>query len=154
MAPPASLSVLVALDEAPVSVRAAQEAVRIFAGLPSVTFLVVNVARLPVPWVGAAGFGVVSPLIVDTAERSGLGDERELFDSARAIGIPDPAIEAREGDPVEQICAVADEHAVDVIVVGSHDKSWLWKLFSPSVADGVAHRSSRPVLVVSGEADV
>lgn len=151
MPAPTPISVLVALDEAPVSVRAAREAVRIFSGLPAVSFLVVNVSRLPVPWVGAAGFGVAAPLLVDPADPSELGDEREIVDWARAIGVPDPTVEVRAGNAVEQICAVAEEHDVDVIVVGSHDKSALWRLISPSVADGVAHGSSRPVLVVSGE---
>jgi nucleotide-binding universal stress UspA family protein len=48
------------------------------------------------------------------------------------------------------LCKVADRHDVDVIVVGSHDKTGLRRLFDPSVADGVVHRSPRPVLVVSG----
>jgi nucleotide-binding universal stress UspA family protein len=45
---------------------------------------------------------------------------------------------------------VADEHDVDVIVVGSHDKTAWRRLFDPSVAADVVRDTSRPVLVVSG----
>ena len=49
------------------------------------------------------------------------------------------------------IAAAAEEHDVDVVVVGSHDKSALRRLFDPSVAVGVVRATSRPVLVVSGD---
>jgi nucleotide-binding universal stress UspA family protein len=150
------MKVLLALDESPVSVRAAREAVRLFSSIPGVSFLVVNVSPFPVPWVGGAGFGVAAPLLLDPtwaheARAPGVDDERKLLDDAQAVGVPDPTVEVREGDAVTQICAVADEHDADVIVVGSHDKSGLRRLFDPSVADGVVHRTARPVLVVSGE---
>jgi nucleotide-binding universal stress UspA family protein len=150
-------TVLIALDESPVSVRAAREAVRLLAPLPAVSFLAVNVARIPVPWVGTSGFGAAAPMLVsgtwtDAAQVPVTDDEQALLDSARAVGVPDPSVEVRAGDAAEQICAAADEHDVDVIVVGSHDKSALRRLFDPSVADGVVHGTRRPVLVVSGEA--
>ena len=45
----------------------------------------------------------------------------------------------------------AEDNEVDVIVVGSHDKSVLRRLVDPSVAAGIVRETYRPVLVVSGE---
>ena len=149
------MRVLIALDESPVSARAAREAVRLLSSTTSVQFLVVNVSSITVPWVGNAGFGAVGPLMVDTAwlaadPVSDVQDERQLLHDAEAAGVPDPSVVVRTGDPVEQICAVAEENGVDLIVVGSHDKSGLQRLIDPSVAAGVVRCTYKPVLVVSG----
>jgi nucleotide-binding universal stress UspA family protein len=53
------------------------------------------------------------------------------------------------GDPTTSILRTAEEHNVDVIVVGSHHKSWLARLIEGSVADNVAHQATVPVLVVA-----
>ena len=150
------MNILIAIDESPVSTRAAREAVRLF-GSGDNRFLVVNVASVPVPWAGAAGFGAVGPLpepmwtdpdaLADRAE----ADERELKVLAEDAGIPAADVEVRAGNVVSEICAAADSHDADVIVVGSHDKPALRRLFDPSVAAGVTRSTHRPVLVVSGQ---
>jgi hypothetical protein len=53
------LKVLVALDQSPISVRAARESTRLF---PGAEFLVVNVTQQYVPWVQAGDFGTVYPI--------------------------------------------------------------------------------------------
>jgi nucleotide-binding universal stress UspA family protein len=60
-------------------------------------------------------------------------------------------VESPTGDPVQMIREAADEHDVDVIVVGSHDKSALRRIFDPSVAAGLIRATHRPVVVVSGD---
>jgi nucleotide-binding universal stress UspA family protein len=147
------MKVLIALDEAAISARAAREAARLFSPIAGTEFFVINVSPVPAPWVGAAGFGVVAPLDVDPrwlSEDVGHGDEN-LMARASAAGVPDAEVIERSGDPVTEICAAADEHDVDVIVVGSHDRTALGRLFSPSVAAGVVRETYRPVLVISGE---
>lgn len=174
------VNVLIALDDSPVSIRAAREAVRLFSQTDS-RFFVINVATLPVPWVGAAGFGAVTPMVIqphwldaevaESADRTNGGeadaeaaraadaadgadrieDERLVEAWAAEAGVPHADVEVRAGDAVIEICRAAEEHDVDVIVVGSHDKSALRRLFDPSVASGVVRTTHRPVLVVSGE---
>lgn len=146
------MRILIALDESSVSARAAQVAAQVFSAQPDVEFLVINVARIPTPWVGAMGFGLVAPMVVDPEwlDRDVDDEERELVADARAAGLSDAKPIVRAGDPVEQICAAADEHAVDLIVVGSHDKSALRRLVDPSTASGVVRGTHLPVLVVSG----
>lgn len=149
------MKILIALDDSPVSIRAAREAVRLFSPVADASFLVVSVATLPVPWVGGVGYGAAGPLLIDPRwtdpAHSTAEDERALLDDAHAAGVPDPTPLVREGDPVAQICTVADEHDVDVIVIGSHDKTGLRRFFDPSTADAVVHGTTRPVLVISGE---
>ena len=151
-----AMNVLIALDDSPVSARAARAAVGLFAGRPDTEFLVINVSSVPTMWTGAAGFGTVGPLMMDpcwldqTVREDG-EDERELLSEAYAAGVPSPHAVVRTGDPVSEICAAANEHHADVIVVGSHDKSALRRLFDPSVAGGVVRATSLPVVVVSGD---
>ena len=146
------MKILIALDESPVSSRAAREAARLFSGSET-QFLVINVAAVPAPWVGGAGFGAVAPLEIDPSwlEDEEIEIEADLMTLAQAAGVSDPKIVVAAGDPVTHICAAADEHNVDVIVVGSHDKTALRRLFDPSVSAGVVRESYRPVLVVSGK---
>ena len=146
------MRILIALDESPVSSRAAREAARLFSA-SGAEFLVINVARVPIPWAAGAGFGMVAPLPLDSrwlepAEES----KAELTARAEQAGVPDPEAIATSGDVVTVICAAAEEHDADVIVVGSHGKSTWSRLFDPSISAGVVRETKRPVLVVSGEA--
>jgi nucleotide-binding universal stress UspA family protein len=139
------MKVLVALDQSPISLRAAREAARLF---PGAEFLVVNVARTLSPWVMAGEFGsVYSPSVEELVARP---DESELVAYAETAGLDEAAILTAEGDPATAICLAADDHDVDVVVVGSHDKGVLGRLFDPSVAQTVVQGTYRPVLVVSG----
>ena len=149
------MRLLIALDESPVSSRAAREASRLFASVPDVEFFVINVSRVHAPWIGAAGFGVVAPLAVDPRWLHEADapdhDEVDLMVRAVATGVPKPEPIVRAGDPVTEICAAAEELGVDIIVVGSHDKTALQRLVDPSVAAGIVRDTALPVLVISGD---
>jgi nucleotide-binding universal stress UspA family protein len=144
------MKILVALDESPVSARAAREAVRLFSG-GDTEFLVINVARLPLMWASGYGYGMVAPLAMDPAwlDDDGVAEEH-LVARAEAAGLTDAEALTTTGDPVHLVCVAAEEHEVDVIVVGSHDKSVFRRLVDPSVAAGIVRETYRPVLVVSG----
>lgn len=142
------MRVLVAMDESASSLRAAREAARLFPDY-NTEFLVLNVARVMVPWLPVAPYGVTG------MERGWDGtveepDEQEVAALARAAGIRDPHVLAESGDPVDRICEVAEQYDVDLIVVGGHDKGFLARLLDPSVSAAVVRATYRPVLVVSG----
>jgi nucleotide-binding universal stress UspA family protein len=143
------VKVLIALDESPVAEHAAREAVRLFSPAGA-DFLVISVTPFPLVWAGDGGYGTVAPLaftpdlVEATAE-----DDQYVTDRAETLGITDAETHTASGDPVQLICNAADEHDVDIIVVGSHDRSALRRLFDPSVTDGVIRATHRPVLVVS-----
>ncbi len=137
--------VLVALDESPTSLRAAREAARLF---PNAEVLVVNVIRQVVPWGLVGEFGAVYPVaLVDLPVEEQSTDE--IVALAGSAGLDDVEVITVEGDPAAAICAAAEAHDVDVVVIGSHHKGMLRRLFDPSVAEAVVHRTHRPVLVVS-----
>ena len=146
------MKILIALNESPVSERAAREAVRLFSGADA-EFLVINVTRFPLMWGGGGyGYGMVAPLAMDPAWLPDDGTvENDLVARAEAAGLSDAEALTATGDPVRLVCLAAEEHQVDVIVVGSHDKSVLRRLIDPSVAAGIVRDTYRPVLVVSGE---
>lgn len=83
----------------------------------------------------------------------------ELRDRAREdLGeVTEPASEANlevhtavreHDDVVESILAYADEHGIDLIVMGTHGRSGLERIMLGSVAEGVLRRAHRPVLAV------
>ena len=144
------MKVLIALDDSPVSSRAARVAAQLFSGMDA-EFLVINVATIPTPWVGMSGYGMIAPMAMDPRWLEPDEDaEADLMARAESAGVPQPETVVATGNPVALICAAAEEHDVDVIVVGSHDKTALRRLFDPSVAAGVVRDTYRPVLVVSG----
>ena len=140
---------LLALDESPVSFRAAREAARLFSGCDA-DFLAISVARLPMPWVPVGGFGLVSVPPPGWEQTAIPADEVEVAYRAEQAGAEAVEVLSEVGDPVERICAAAEEHDVDIVVVGAHDKGFLARLLQPSVSAGVVRGTSRPVLVVSG----
>ena len=52
------------------------------------------------------------------------------------------------GDPGQVICEQAAAQGADVVVVGRSSKSWLSRLFDPSVSEYVIRHAPCPVLVV------
>ena len=139
---------LVALDESPISLRAAREAAQLF---PEAEILVVSVTRHVVPWVVSTEFGAVYPTALHDLPVPVL-DENQLSARAEEAGLDNAQVLMRHGDPAGVICAAAEEHDVDVVVIGSHDKGVLQRLLDPSVAHAVVQGTYRPVLVVSGDA--
>jgi nucleotide-binding universal stress UspA family protein len=53
-----------------------------------------------------------------------------------------------DGDHVNAIVALAEEHACDVIVIGTHGRQGLARIALGSVSDDVIHATTIPVLVV------
>lgn len=52
------------------------------------------------------------------------------------------------GDPAAQILHAANEISADLIVMGTHGRTWLGHLLMGSVAEGVVRRATCPVLTV------
>jgi nucleotide-binding universal stress UspA family protein len=52
------------------------------------------------------------------------------------------------GDPKHVICEVAEQEASNLIVIGTHNKGMIERVFMGSVSDYVVHHSACPVLVV------
>lgn len=117
---------LVAVDDSPPSVRAMELAARLAAGcaLQLIVCTVIDPGRNAAP--------------------------RAVVDAAAALA-PAASIDDRvvaEGEPAQTIEHVALQRNCDLIVLGSHVRSGLERLFIGSVAEAVLRTSALPVLVV------
>lgn len=75
--------------------------------------------------------------------------EQKLSEAVAAVAAP-PTIETAiaEGRPSVEIVAYAAEHAIDLIVMGTHGRGTLGRAFLGSVADNVIRQAACPVMVV------
>lgn len=129
--------VLVAVDGSSLDEQIMAETTRLF-DTGTTDFAVVHVARPH----SSARSDVTDGQIVDDASA----------DLARRIGdTPDAVtiLTGDVGDPVTEILAAADEHEASLIVLGTHGRGWLSRLFQPSVSDAVLEQASRPVIVMA-----
>ena len=56
-----------------------------------------------------------------------------------------------EGRPVDEIIDFAENNDIDLIVMGTHEKTELQRILVGSVAENVIRHSRKPVLIVKGE---
>jgi nucleotide-binding universal stress UspA family protein len=156
------IKVLIAVDDTDDSVEAAALARRLFGA--DAEYLAINVfehppspvppgsrSTTPMAWgaVWPYGPGPVEPPagweVPEITERDVA--EREARDAAERAGLEEAELLGEVGDPAHAILDAAHEHGVDVVVVGSHQRSWLSRLFSRSVSAEVVKRADVPVLV-------
>lgn len=74
-----------------------------------------------------------------------------LTSSLRKKGI-DAELLFLGGSAIEKILTVADEHQIDLIIMGSHGHGAWYELLVGSVTEGVLRRVGRPALIVPSEA--
>jgi nucleotide-binding universal stress UspA family protein len=131
--------------------RAAAKVLETWPVLRGTAVRVVSVAHIDFPWWTGfpGGAAQLAPMSVEAAEAS-RRHHAELADAmAReltALGIPATA-ESREGDPAAEIIAAADACDADLILVGTHGRTGLRRLFLGSVARNVLHHADASVLV-------
>ncbi len=63
---------------------------------------------------------------------------------ATEADLPNPRVVGEVGDPAAAIISAAHHHQADVIVIGSHERSWFSRLFIPSVAGARRERDRHP----------
>lgn len=164
--------VLIAVDDSEHSVKAARVAYDLFGD--TATYTVVNVAdQTPVmlgdepllfgvgyPLMmapsGAALTTTVTPTPVNGSSSQPTNLETAEIDTAMQVAlnvaaeadIPNPQVVGDTShDPAGAIISAAHHHQADVIVIGSHERSWFSKLFAPSVAGSVVKEADIPVLI-------
>jgi nucleotide-binding universal stress UspA family protein len=162
------IQVLIAVDESEQALHAARVAYNLFGD--NATYTVVNVAgESSMIWGGdSLMWGVGYPVLMTPAglvgvkprPRAGAGSHvpdvnSSPIDAAMQVAtnvaaeaeLPNPQVVGEVGDPVRAILEAARQHQADVIVVGSHDRSWVTRLFAPSVADSILKEAEIPVLI-------
>ncbi|HEY7693683.1 MAG TPA: universal stress protein [Gaiellaceae bacterium] len=142
-------TIVLATDGSPSAAQATKTAIEL-AQATGARIHVVTAWSIPVSAFGAAPL-LAGPELEDIecarAREAGTAAVEEIA----AAGLP-VSLEVREGPPVEEICAAADEQAADLVVLGAHGWGALKRLLVGSVSTGVVHRSPCPVLVARGGA--
>lgn len=162
-------NILIAVDESDEAVDVVESAHRLFGDAAS--YFVVNVSPglasapfangyvYPVvpPYTGAMGIAPVQrePLPEEPLSTHDTGDDVAVqtadnvaADVAQKASLGAATTIGEVGDPAEAILDAAKTHDIDVIVVGSHERSWFTRLLSGSVTNQLIKNSTVPVLVV------
>ena len=90
------------------------------------------------------------PVEVDYREQQQDAARRELDRLPGSVGLTGAAVsrEVREGTPFLEIIRYARDHAVDLIVLGTHGRTGLAHVLLGSVAEKVVRKAPCPVLTV------
>ena len=161
--------VLIAVDDSESSIKTARIAYALFGD--GATYTVVNVAdQSPMIWGGdALVWGIGYPIVMaplgtpavapggstPTTDAEAAAADHAPIDSAIQVAqdianeahLPHPQVVGEVGDPATAILNAAHHHEADVIVIGSHERSWFSKLLVPSVAGAVMREADIPVLI-------
>ncbi|MGO4380400.1 universal stress protein [Pseudoduganella sp. RAF53_2] len=141
-------SILLPTDGSQLSERATETAVR-FAQLNGAKLVAVSVIQ-PFPLVPMSE-AVVVP---DAAIFDRHADEyaRNCLDrvatAARAAGVPFEGVMTQSATPYEEIVKAAEQHGCDIILMASHGRKGLNKLFLGSETQKVLAHTTLPVLVL------
>jgi nucleotide-binding universal stress UspA family protein len=134
-------TILVGYDDTAASKRALERGIELARAFGS-KVLVTSVA--PVSAGGARGGGAVDP--ADPPERH-RAELRSASDQVKQAGIDVETVLA-VGHPADAIVDVAEEHGVDMIVVGTREPGMLERLLGQSTSGAVARRAHCDVLIV------
>jgi nucleotide-binding universal stress UspA family protein len=139
--------VLLALDESPVAAHAADVGVNLAKALGAELALiyVVDPGQTVPP-----ESGVPAPDLIALAEQDG---KRLLADFRNRSLLQPPALEfIAVGKPATEIVRTAKEWPADVIVIGTHGRHGVERMFLGSVAEAVMRHAPCSVLVVRAAA--
>lgn len=142
------MHVLIATDGSELSIDAARRGTTLLGRPEKVTLLTV-VTEIPGDDAGGFEGSVYSPDEQEAlwdAEMKAAGTELTRTAEALTGGEVDRRVEL--GDVASTICRVAEELSVDVVIVASHGRTGLKRLFLGSVSEHVVRHAPCPVLVV------
>jgi nucleotide-binding universal stress UspA family protein len=140
--------IVIATDGSERSIRAAQRASELLKTADAVTLLTV---LTEVPGDDAGG---IEGSVYSAEEQESLWNEEmaeardELSRTAQVLSNANVTKRIEVGDVAQTVVRVAEELAADVIVVASHGRTGLERLFLGSVSEHIVRHAHCPVLVV------
>ena len=149
----APMRIIIATDGSTFSAAAAEECARLFATTAGHTFTIVSVYEPPIP-MPAEPFAIST---VQYQELTAIAREQAAAAAQDAIELlqdrmGDPSMEiltvVELGRPAEIIIETANKWKADLIVVGSHGRSFWGRIALGSVSDAVTHHAPCSVLIV------
>jgi nucleotide-binding universal stress UspA family protein len=142
--------ILHATDYSKASERALQEAVD-FAKQNNAEMLVVHVIQPVVPYVAGEDIGAAELYVKleESTKQEAQRSMNKLMQRLERLRIKAKSLLLR-GIPADQIVKAAKNRKADMIVIGTHGRTGLSKLFMGSVASRVISTAPSPVLTVRG----
>jgi len=95
---------------------------------------------------GYVGSGLADPEVTERLHREATTHATEI-----ASMFPDSSIRVLDGAPGAELCRLAEEESVGVIVVGSHGAGFLRRVLLGSVSHHLVQHAPCPVLIVRHE---
>jgi nucleotide-binding universal stress UspA family protein len=139
-------TILIATDGSP----AAREAVEYGLELAEAEHATATLLQVipPVDWTQLDRGAVIRPVPDEIEKRRGFAlDEAAVLAAQHGVTV---SFEVVAGVPADEIVAFADNHDVDLTVIGSRGRGAVAGALMGSVSQAVVHESRRPVLVVRG----
>jgi nucleotide-binding universal stress UspA family protein len=142
--------ILHATDYSKASERALQEAVD-FAKQNNAEMLLVHVIQPVVPYVAGEDIGAAELYVKleESTKQEAQRSMNKLMQRLERLGVKAKSLLLR-GIPADQIVKAARNRKADIIVIGTHGRTGLSKLFMGSVASRVISTARCPVLTVRG----
>jgi nucleotide-binding universal stress UspA family protein len=145
LATPRLNNILVPTDFSDPSSHGIEAAVSLLKGRSNVSLTLVHVVD-PLPTADYMEVGIGSTDLVEELKKS--AEEvlaRLRLKYGEGINVSSQVL---IGSPIWAISGMANEKAFDLVVMTSHGRSGLGRMFLGSVAEGIIHRANCPVLVV------
>lgn len=140
------MKVLIPVDDSDPARRAVEHALRLAQDPARIEAILLNVRSDP------EYQGELAPLDYQALDRAHREAQQKLLaralEHARRIGLTQVSIEAAQGMPGNEIARFAQEKGIDQIVMGTHGRGAVGRLFLGSVAQRVIHLAPMPVTVV------
>lgn len=141
-------SILFPTDGSPLSDQAAKTAIA-FAQLNNAKLVAVSVVQ-PFPFSPMADGGIVldASLYEEQMNTSARQALEKIGEAARAANVPFEGVLALSPSPYEEIVNTAQSHQCDIILMASHGRTGLNKLFVGSETQKVLAHTHLPVMVL------
>jgi nucleotide-binding universal stress UspA family protein len=139
--------VLIGTDGSDLARRAAERAREVLAIDHVIVASVVQPVLAGALPVGVSG-GYVASGLLDPEVTEKLHGEAAAFATEIASMFPGSSTRVLDGEPGTELCRLAEEEAVGVIVVGSHGAGLLRRVLLGSVSHHVLQHAPCPVLIV------
>lgn len=147
-----SSEILLATDGSPSATDATREALELAKALDT-KLIAVAVEHVTLPSYGYYGYAEIHEDLLAAERAHVLGVLAETTRLAEDAGVECETV-ASSGSVVDEICRLARERDVRMIVIGAHGWGAFRRLVFGSVSTGVMHDAPCPVLVVPGHAAV
>jgi nucleotide-binding universal stress UspA family protein len=133
--------------------RDALDHARALARFYAARLTVLHVYGAPTPPVAVIGRPGDTPLPPPINPDEVMEQVRRFCVDTGVAGAPDLSMAVEEGRPAKEIVRFAEQHAVDLVVIGTHGRSGFERLFLGSVAEKLIRSTQTPVVTVPPPVD-